>query len=67
MPLRQAYKFDILEKTQEQKNSKFKEKTQGIDKMDSDKGRNEKNSAIKIPTFSINPWKFDKKNLHFPL
>ena len=32
-----AYKFDILKKTQEQKNSKLKEKTQGLDKIDADK------------------------------
>ena len=36
----QAYKFDILKKTQEQKNSKLKEKTQGFDKVDTEKERN---------------------------
>ena len=41
-----------MKKTQEQKNSKLKEKTQGLDKIDADKEWNQENSAIKIPTFS---------------
>jgi len=33
----QAYKFDILKETQEQKTSKLKEKTQGFNKINRDR------------------------------
>ena len=52
--LRQAYKFDILKKTQEQKNSKLKEKTQGFNKINLETEGNYSISATKIHS-PINP------------
>ena len=50
----QAYKFDILKKTQGQKNSKLKEKTQGFNKINLETEGNYSISATKIHS-PINP------------
>ena len=50
----QAYKFDILKKTQGQKNSKLKEKTQGFNKINLETEGNYSISAKKMHS-PINP------------
>ena len=58
----QAYKFDILKKTQEQENSKLKEKTQGFNKIDIQQEK--MNMLLPKNTISpINPGQFHKKTM----